>query len=324
MLVVHPISCSVLAYYELDMLQRETGGTMLHFNPLANHPALARFAEIICGGHDEVGVIVQVSCLRHATDRTHAGVLGQLARDAELLAAVAGNIRQVAAVGPRPADASYASLQVQMTSSVASSLRWSIAPPRDATTGVELTLVGERGVITAHFAAEEPDSRRTRWQVETLVGHQRHEEPPLIHDPAKAAIARLADALHKDNAARHASLSTWPQATRSMEVVDAVELSLQKGRTIEVHQQQLTEQTAFRGTMAALGCGLLMIGFLVVVAVALLGGVETFVEQPLLQRWPVALLTILVFFLLLQTVPMLTAKQKQPASTPSDSNQPLS
>jgi hypothetical protein len=101
-----------------------------------------------------------------------------------------------------------------------------------------------------------------------------------------------------------------------------VELSLQKGRTIEVHQQQLTEQLAFRGTMAALGCGLLTLGFLVLIATAMLGGIESLVEQPLMRPWPVVLLAVLAFFLLLQTVPLLAAKRKTP-SPPSDDRESL-
>ena len=96
-----------------------------------------------------------------------------------------------------------------------------------------------------------------------------------------------------------------------MEVVDAVELSLQKGRTIEVFQQQLTERLAFRGTMAALGCGLLLIVFLAVVLVAVLGGAEGLVQEKIVPGWPLLLLAVLVFFLLLQAVPMLAQKPKQ-------------
>lgn len=89
-----------------------------------------------------------------------------------------------------------------------------------------------------------------------------------------------------------------------MEVVDAVELSLQKGRTIEVFQKQLTEKLAFRGTMAALGCGLLLIAFFAVVAVAVLGGAEGIVGQKILPAWPLLMLGVLAFFLLLQAVPL--------------------
>jgi hypothetical protein len=93
-----------------------------------------------------------------------------------------------------------------------------------------------------------------------------------------------------------------------MEVVDAADLSLQKGRTIEVFQQQLTERLAFRGTMAAIGCGLIIVAFLAVVAVGLLGGAEGIVKQKIAPSWSIVLLAVLAFFLLLQAVPFLTLK----------------
>ena len=96
-----------------------------------------------------------------------------------------------------------------------------------------------------------------------------------------------------------------------MEVVDAVELSLQKGRTIEVFQQQLTEQLAFRGTMAALGCGLLLLVFFGVIGVAMLGGAEGVMRQRLAPAWPIILLAVLAFFLLLQAVPLLAQKARK-------------
>ena len=95
-----------------------------------------------------------------------------------------------------------------------------------------------------------------------------------------------------------------------MEVVDAVELSLQKVRMIDVYQQQLTERLAFRGTMAAVGCGLLLISFVVLVAVTILGGAERPGGNPLFRSWGVLLLAVLAFFLLLQALPLLAARLK--------------
>ena len=94
-----------------------------------------------------------------------------------------------------------------------------------------------------------------------------------------------------------------------MEVVDAAELSLQKGRTIEVFQQQLTERLAFRGTMAAFGCGLMLLAFFAVVAITLLGGAESVLKQRIAPAWPLILLALLAVFLSLQAVPFLVNKK---------------
>ena len=134
---------------------------------------------------------------------------------------------------------------------------------------------------------------------------------------ARAHIYRAAYRI-RSSTRRRRSMSTWDAATRAMEVVDAAELSLEKGRTMDVHQQQLTEQLAFRGTMAALGCGLLLVGFVALLLVTLLGGAEGKGRPQLLPSWPIALLAVLAFFLLLQLVPMLIAKKKPRAESGND------
>ena len=93
--------------------------------------------------------------------------------------------------------------------------------------------------------------------------------PPF--DAPSAAIDALAAALPANGTEQSEAASTWQQATAAMEIVDTIELSLQKGRTIEVHQQRLTEQLAFRGTMAAFGCGLLLVTFFALVVAGIVG-----------------------------------------------------
>jgi H+/Cl- antiporter ClcA len=119
------------------------------------------------------------------------------------------------------------------------------------------------------------------------------------------------------NVSHQPELSTWNAATRSMEVVDAVELSLEKGRTLDVHQQELTERLAFRGTMAAMGCGLLMVGFFVFIIVSLFGAAEGEQRTKLISSWPAILLAVLAFFLLLQCAPLLVRRAKPSAERDS-------
>ena len=150
-----------------------------------------------------------------------------------------------------------------------------------------------------------------QWHLNTTVeGTSETETIPTSH-PARGAIERLRNLGHQLKLRRAGRRGAWPAATRDMEVVDAVELSLQKGRTIEVFQQQLTEQLAFRGTMAALGCGLLLLVFFGVIGVAMLGGAEGMMRQRLAPAWPIILLAVLAFFLLLQAVPLLAQKSRK-------------
>jgi myo-inositol 2-dehydrogenase/D-chiro-inositol 1-dehydrogenase len=337
LLVVHPAGLSVLTYYELDMVRRETGGILRHYNPLAGDPMLVELARWVRDGHESIGDILQVACTRELADGSRESALGALARDVEVLAAVAGDIRHVSAVGPRPAErggsssiarfasehVSFRSLQVQMATAAAATLRWSCVP-KTSDCAVEMNLIGERGSIAWRPAAgqcgrsHEQTLRLTSPAEATDQAEPQHLIAPAFDGP-RAAIREFAAAVSDNDAERRAASSTWAKATQAMEVVDAVELSLQKGRTIEVHQQQLTEALAFRGTMAALGCGLLLLVTFVMIVTAFVGGVEWFLQKRVMQSWALALLAVLSFFLALQFVPYLADPKRNRKSTGSGS-----
>jgi predicted dehydrogenase len=307
LLVVHPACPSVLVYYELDMIRREARGVLHHYHPLAGHPLIAELAQSVREGHDAIGPIHQITCERSLAETIRQAAMGWLARDAELLQAVAGGVGRVTAIGPHDQDASYASLQVQMTGRSPSSMRWTVVP--GGNTCAVLTLVGERGTLSVQM----PDGPTGRWQVEVSSVGQRESQPVEPYDGPQLAMARLAAALAagEDDAAR----STWNRATSAMEVVDAVELSLQKGRSIDIHPQQLTEQLAFRGTMAALGCGMLVLALLAMLVAGVLGDV---LKLRLARPWPLVLLLVLAVFLLLQAVPLLVARRRKPRPDAAD------
>ena len=200
-----------------------------------------------------------------------------------------------------------------MTSDHSTSLRWSVGSRASVGTALETMLVGERGVVTLRIR-QHVNSSAGQWELETSVDGETVQQPLGPSDAPLVAIQELSAAATIDDAEQRATASTWDTATRAMEVLDAVTLSLEKGRTIDVFQQQLTERLAFRGTMAAIGCGVLLVGFAAIVLVALLGGVEGAAGQRLIPYWPLALLALLAFFLLLQVVPLLATKAKRRSS----------
>ena len=318
LLVVHPVTPSVLTYYEVDMIRRETHGIVRHYNPVASHPVVADLAAWVRDGHPTIGQIHQVTCERRLADTGRPNVLRHLARDVELMATTAGDIRRVSAIGPATADASHASLQVQMTTDGPASLRWSVGSPSHRASALEMTLVGERGSLTLRAPDDAPSGDECEWQLETTGEEANECEPLPDYDAPLAAIEQFAAAVAEKDIAHRAAASTWDKATRAMEVVDAVELSLQKGRMIDVYQQQLTERLAFRGTMAAVGCGLLLISFVVLVAVTILGGAERPGGNRLAPSWGFALLALLGFFLLLQALPLLAAKLSRKRAASAD------
>jgi hypothetical protein len=321
LLVVHPAVLSVLTYYELDMISREVGGVLRHYNPLVDHPTLAELSQSIRGRHEAIGQVLQVACTRDIADGTRESVLAGLARDAELLAALAGDIHRVSAIGPKGDGRSFGSLQVQMETAGAATLRWSAAPKGRAAERVVVSLIGESGTLEwTHTNNVSGAGAVPEYVLRTVVDDERSQELPF--DAATQAIRELAAAVDGHTIAAWQPdanrQTTWPSATRAMEIVDAVELSLQKGRMVEVYQQKLTEQLAFRGTMAAFGCGLMLLVTLVAIIVGVVGGVESLLQEKVLQGWAMALLAILGGFLGLQIVPHLGRKRRQQSEMDHD------
>ncbi len=87
-----------------------------------------------------------------------------------------------------------------------------------------------------------------------------------------------------------------------MELADTIEISLRRGRMIDVHHQQLTEELAFKGMMSAAGCGVLLV---LPPLLLLVGWLAELIGLPVAHYWPHGLLALLATFLLVQLLPKL-------------------
>lgn len=276
-----PLVDSVLAYYEIDMARGESNAVLQHFNPLTEQCTLVdQCSRWIAKGHPELGAIEQVVWERPLADRTEERVLWHFARDVELLSLIEGRINRLGALGSPDEAATYAGLSVQLLGKSEVPVRWQVGPiEKDA--APRLMLIGQHGRMTVEFDKV---------------------------DAASQSIKRFVDAVTADNG----SASTWPQALAAMELADTIEISLRRGRMIEVHQQQLTEQMAFKGTMSALGCGVLM---LLPPLLLFCGWVAELVGLPVnvARSWRYILLGLLLAFLGLQLIPKLLFKKSPEA-----------
>jgi hypothetical protein len=280
MLTTFPLFPSVLTYFEVDMSRTEGGGILQYYNPLRDSSALAGADRWVVDGHPRFGKVEQIAATRSMVERTREQVLDRFAGDVDLLSSVGGKLNRIGAHASSGAEADYSALSVQLLGSTQLPVRWSVEPPGDAE-GLALHFICERG-------------RESFW----FDGDGLIAEPASA--PASRAINRFADAI-----AATAVDGTWRHALRAMELTDSIEISLRRGRMIDVHDQQLTEQLAFKGTMAALGCGLLLLLVPGLLAAGWLAGAVGF---PLAGYWPHLLLAILAIFLGIQFLPKLLYK----------------
>ena len=304
-LATFPIVDSVLSYYEIDMARSETGAVLHHYNPLMEQqPIIDQLAAWVQDGHPQLGAVEQIVWERPLAERTRQRVLWHFARDVQLLSQVADRLDRLGALGSPNEEATYSGLSVQLLGASEVPVRWSVGPAQQSEPP-RLLLIAEQGRVTAEFGLSGETS-----QIETLREGSGSPSSWSATPTAPSAIERFFSAV----ATRDSASSTWPVALHAMELTDTIEISLRRGRMIDVHSQELTEQLAFKGTMSALGCGVLIV---LVPLLLTLGWLAELVGIPVASYWPHVLLGLLGLFLLLQLVPKFLF-----GASPSDSNDP--
>lgn len=303
LLVSHPVVDSMLIYYELDMIRRETGCTVLPDCFARHHPAVQHLAEIIRQDADSpIGKVDQVLVQRCIAEPTKTEVVAQFARDVDLIRAIAGDMTRLGAMaGGAAGDSAYGSLGVQMSGPAGVISRWSVMGV-STTDGAQITLLGSGGKATVDVRpADQP------WSMDLVTHGQSNVKTYDAWDPAGAALAGLARAMRGE-----AVEPGWVDAARSVELAETIDRSLKKSRTIELYYEDYTETGTFKGTMTSVGCGLLLLAMFLL-------GVVAIAEQigvPYTRFWPYLLVVVLGVFLVLQF--LLLASRRQDASTSVD------
>ena len=299
MVVSHPALDSMLVYYELDMICQESRAVMLPYMPSCWHPAWQRLSELIGDRiSGPLGALEQIVIEHGCIARGRGDVLRALVRALEMARPLAGPINKVSAmtsagVRSSPEAINYGTLSVHLSGTANVLVRWSVLAADVEKT--RFSFLGTRGRAVLDASQTEP------WRLEIDSGGQTTSETFATVDCAAMAlpalVSRFQSASGEPSAAR-AGCSDWLEACRTMELADAVEHSLQRGRTIEVYFETPTEHATFKGVMSGVGCLLLIAGLLVVIVAttAVNAGV------PLAGYWPYLLLGVLSIFLLLQSL----------------------
>jgi hypothetical protein len=257
--------------------------------------------EAVAGGH-RLGPLETITMERRTGDRTRETVLRHLARDADLVRVLVGDPQRLATLGGT-IDTAWPTLAVEFTGERQVPVRWSVA--RGEPTTLTITLVHGGGSTTVTI----PDgSGPWTW----------HDEPggparaPVLFDQNRALLAHLHRIAGRplDAAAPPAlPAADWSDAARAIELAETVPRSLLKGRGIDLHQEEFSEIGTFKGTMASLGCGIVILALLILVLAALVGGIAREAGWAAGERiagaWPVVVLVALVLFLALQVLPLL-------------------
>jgi predicted dehydrogenase len=314
MVVSHPVVDSMLVYYELDMIRQESRATMLAYVPQRWHPAWKRVAEWIGeGAAGQLGTLEQVVVEHALADRGRSGVLHAFVCDMELVRPFCGVLNKVSAMTAfaarsSPEEANYGTLSVQMSSLSNVLVRWSVSSTAESG-ATRYTFLGSHGKVVLDTKPADV------WRLELHSSGDALRETIDSIDLAAVALPIIGQQLKETPSADidesvgfTVFLTDWLDACRTMELADAAEHSLQRGRTIELHYDTPTEQATFKGVMSGVGCLLLIVGLLVLVVAttAVNAGV------PLANYWPKVLLGVLVLFLLLQCLRLVFPGERAP------------
>ncbi len=133
-------------------------------------------------------------------------------------------------------------------------VRWSVGQ-LEHFAAAHITVSGEYGkaILTLPEAIDAPAQLKLRATAASTITETQ------LWNPHAAALDEL-----RANLATAAE-SRWPDAAKSVELAETIDRSLKKGRMIELHQQEFSDTSTFKGTMTSLGCGLLLLALVLVV-----------------------------------------------------------
>lgn len=310
LLLSQPLALSMLWAYELDMIRVDSGARLIPCLPDRLHPFIARLKagiESACGGGHPLGPVEAIHCDRRMQDRSRDAVLRQLARDADLIRVLVGDPQRLSTLGGG-GDAAWATLNVGFTGSEQVPVRWQVT--RGEEPGLSLTIAHADGASTVAI----PDGDAAWTWHGPAAGQER-----AAFDRSQVLLEQVRAAARGDGANASAGPippATWADAARAIELAETVPRSLAKGRAIDLHQEEFSELGTFKGTMASLGCGLVLAALVVLLLAALVGGVAHEAGWGLGERiaagWPVLVLTVLTGFLVLQFLPLLVGAGRRP------------
>jgi predicted dehydrogenase len=323
LLVSHPLELSMLWAWEVEMIRRDINGVLVPLLPERLHPFVARLRQLLeasLAGGGLLGDVESVVLERRLTLRSREAVLRAVARDADLVRVLAGEPARMSALGVTPDTdpANWHSLVVGFSGPTSVPVRWQTTSGGEP--GLRLGLQCGGGIVAVVI----PDDPSQAW----TWSQPGEADLQQAYDPAGLMLSVLDRSLRSGGAAvvpHEAAIpetddaavpaATWADAARAVELADAVPRSIAKGRGVDLHQEEFSDLGTFRGTMASLGCGIIMAALVLVVVAALVGGLAHEFGWAfggwLAGTWPFVALAALGGFLILQFLPLLVASSRE-------------
>lgn len=280
--------CESIVMHELAMIQKDTRSLLLAWNPSQHSAAAQRF---IADMQDRA--MTQLIVQQHLRDNTRSAVIAQLARDTNLLQSIAGPLDRVTALGP-PATDKIATLAVTFAGQSTALVQWVLQTTSDSAHG-KLSITSETQIFTLDLPAETSDGDAMLRDI----------QQNLAADPVSPTI-----------------VNRWQDACHAGELAEGAQQSLRRGRTIQLHFEEHSEQQTFKGVMAIGGCSILLLTLLTLPAMAVMDSLGLpFGKHVWWRLWPIYLLAPAVLLLAAQSLWRVFATQPRVPTRPKPANE---
>jgi predicted dehydrogenase len=299
---LHPPGADSEAYYQVALSRAETGAVIVPDLPLRLHPGVAKLRAAMNNG--ELGPFRGIRLETDSAGEAPDLVRVVFARMVDVIRALLGEIEALSATGDPPGEHPDLELIVQLRAAEKRRAELRIRSGHDSAN--RLTLSGANGSLTLEFDAmfeapaaleiQLPSQPATRQLLDPWDSHEAIFSVLLAARGGHAAPDLLAPSLH--------------DATRAMELTEAVARSLRKGRTVDLYYEPISEEASFKSVMTSTGC-MLIIGALLIIPLALAG-------PPLGLNWTIyfayLIPPILVLFIIMQTLRFAVRKPEVPST----------
>lgn len=253
LIVIGPV-CEAIVGFELEMIRRDVNGIVVPAWAGPLHPMLADVAQ---WSDDKsaaaLGKIELLGIERFLPLRQRGDVLPAFAHDAEILRRLAGPLVRLTASGAgRDGESkpSLANLTVHAEAEAGYPCRWSVAAA-SSFVGAQLTLQRSADNLVLSMPAAGP------WELTNPAGDR---ETRLL-DGVAAVLNELERAIQTGAEPK----VSWLNACRAVEAMEAIDRSISRNRAIELYNEEHSEESSFKGIMAASGC-LMLLGTLAAVS----------------------------------------------------------
>ena len=264
-LCVQPANHSADTAYEAAMIQGDTHQLLFPLLSHRLHPGVCRLAELT-GASGQLGALrlLTLEWLSSKAAGDDAGQYQLLVSSWEILRRIGGEIAEVSGYARSEEIVPGEALLVAGSFERAGVFQ-STYVPQAHDDSCRLRIDAERGAACLRFPGGWAKGSRLTWRAEDDIVHEENWASwspwPALVSEFEANLARMEGKTMKVEAHD----VSWLDATRCLELSDALRRSVQRRRASALEYQEATEEASFKGTMTLVGCGMLWAMILILV-----------------------------------------------------------